>query len=313
MSGDKKQLYISSLTKGLQDHYSDVWKALYPRHYKISDGWGSPISAASVLGESCLQVMNDVDKIHGGTGSIACLSGLLTSYKVPTFFIGHDLFESVQQTKAPEGLTWGDVPFPQKAGLFILPQSNQSNPAWIAWAKLEIGTSVKIPGIWRPLNVVQEMIVMTGHPFSNTFFYTPCVWIPNFKTQVCSSSFNYIDNPDSIENLDFSKFDWSKSITSIVANLFYAMAARPELVERTGVCVRKIKNGPAREEWTPNWIGRTYRIQRPEGDGTHASPRLHWRRGHYRRQPVGAGRKDHKIIWLEPCLVGATETEDAAK
>jgi len=41
------------------------------------------------------------------------------------------------------------------------------------------------------------------------------------------------------------------------------------------------------------------------GNGTHASPRLHWRRGHVRRQPYGTGRGQRKLIWIEPVLVGA--------
>lgn len=33
-------------------------------------------------------------------------------------------------------------------------------------------------------------------------------------------------------------------------------------------------------------------------------PSAHWRRGHYRRQPHGAGRADRKLIWIRPALIG---------
>ena len=51
----------------------------------------------------------------------------------------------------------------------------------------------------------------------------------------------------------------------------------------------------------------TYKITGLSLGGTHASPRMHWRRGHFRRQPIGTGLIDYKIIWLEPCLIGIKE------
>lgn len=41
--------------------------------------------------------------------------------------------------------------------------------------------------------------------------------------------------------------------------------------------------------------------------GTHASPRLHWRRGHFRNQAYGVKHSERKVIWIEPTLIGADE------
>ena len=106
----------------------------------------------------------------------------------------------------------------------------------------------------------------------------------------------------------------------ILFGTILAMNARPQLVEKGKLIKRVGKAGSeqAREFWSPNVIGARYKFKREvprivhgkfeqatrEG-GTHASPRLHWRRGHYRNQPVGPGRKERKTIWLEPCLIGA--------
>ena len=57
----------------------------------------------------------------------------------------------------------------------------------------------------------------------------------------------------------------------------------------------------------PRVIGEGYKpkiIRNYESTGTHASPRTHWRSGHWRQQPYG--KKDDpklKTIWLEPVLV----------
>ena len=39
------------------------------------------------------------------------------------------------------------------------------------------------------------------------------------------------------------------------------------------------------------------------GEGTHASPRPHWRRGHFRRVPCGHGRAERKLVFIKPTLV----------
>ncbi|MEO1295747.1 MAG: hypothetical protein AAFW75_08075, partial [Cyanobacteria bacterium J06636_16] len=36
---------------------------------------------------------------------------------------------------------------------------------------------------------------------------------------------------------------------------------------------------------------------------THASPRTHWRRGHWRNQAMGAGRRQRKLTWIKPTLI----------
>ncbi len=39
------------------------------------------------------------------------------------------------------------------------------------------------------------------------------------------------------------------------------------------------------------------------GEGSRKSPRPHWRKGHFRRIPIGEGRKERKLAWILPVLV----------
>ena len=56
-------------------------------------------------------------------------------------------------------------------------------------------------------------------------------------------------------------------------------------------------------EYSKTVIGRNYATKRSDGNGgTHASPRMHWRRGHFRQQAFGPKMSERKIIWLEPTL-----------
>jgi hypothetical protein len=50
-------------------------------------------------------------------------------------------------------------------------------------------------------------------------------------------------------------------------------------------------------DWTTVEIGPKQEKSAPQG-GTHASPRLHDRRGHWRKHPSG------KAVWVKPCKVG---------
>jgi hypothetical protein len=97
--------------------------------------------------------------------------------------------------------------------------------------------------------------------------------------------------------------------------LLVVLNTRQTLVEY-GACVRpqRFKHGRVKQHelWSPNLIGWRYRpAQAAEAQSTHASPRLHWRRGHVRNQPCGSGRSQRKLIWIEPMLVGMSDREEA--
>lgn len=62
----------------------------------------------------------------------------------------------------------------------------------------------------------------------------------------------------------------------------------------------------------PRWIGESYqikteRLSNSDSPGTHASPRTHWRRGHWRCIEPGEGKqwKESKRLWIEPILINA--------
>lgn len=94
---------------------------------------------------------------------------------------------------------------------------------------------------------------------------------------------NEIDRSFSAEDEKFSNM-----ILVVVLNLMCAMRVKPEIVvhERR---VKQLRRDRTKELWQPNVLGKAYRIAISGGveAGTHASPRTHWRRGHFRQQGVG--------------------------
>jgi hypothetical protein len=146
---------------------------------------------------------------------------------------------------------------------------------------------------------------------------------------------------------------FANNMVRIVTNLILAMEARPELLTRERF-KKHIRRDRHYEVWTPNVLGAKYRLQYQNGAGhvergEHASPIMHWRRGHFRRQGVGeridacvdcnCSRKihanvdhsgycqkpdceceqyvaptqkfhDYKTLWLEPILVNAPKAKE---
>lgn len=295
----------------------DVWHSLQPRTYTGAAGFGTPDIPATLLGAECWAIGRDKTPYHTRT-LLAWMAGKLATLRVPTFHVGRDLLTAANLTQPPESMPWTDVAFPHDAGLFLLPSGLFVTPdgrdfVWVAWCRVRDGDAVKIPGYWQhppfPLRSTDgsDMLVFaTGAPTRDGNHdgclvknYSAAMWpsvvVP--KTEVS----HHRD-----ESISCAEGEIINRLSMVALNVMIAMSCRPELLERDGRRVRVMKKGPAREEWTPNWVGRNYRIQRADGDGTHASPRMHWRRGHHRRQPCGTGRKEHRIIWLEPVLVGGS-------
>ena len=89
------------------------------------------------------------------------------------------------------------------------------------------------------------------------------------------------------------------------------MHRTPDLVENVTPLIfgANKKQGVKKDQETllrARWIGKTYRLRRESSTelmATHPSPRTHWRRGNYKRVPIGErsiGKR--KWVWIEPWL-----------
>lgn len=92
--------------------------------------------------------------------------------------------------------------------------------------------------------------------------------------------------------------------------LVYAQAIEPEVftAERT----RKVGFGATSTRSTPLFIGGNYQpaYNKEKGIGTHASPSIHWRRGHWHRYTVGKGRKERAWRFVQPLLINVKADKD---
>lgn len=206
----------------------------------------------------------DVQKTLREVGHLA----QLRNWDTPLFFIDGKLVEALKHTDPPNnGIDWHSFRLPYESAVFVMPRLPVVEFAGFHVARIEYSRFTD-----NITEIVDGFDVHLFNPMED------CLTIHADK-------------------------DGPSSPAALIANLCYVMNARPEYVEygqRTGT---HKKSGS--ELWTPNIIGRKYATRRAAEaiSGTHASPRMHWRRGHFRHQPFGHELKQTKVIWIEPMLI----------
>jgi hypothetical protein len=256
---------------------------------------------------------------QGSSRSLLMLGHEAMLRQAPSYWLAQPLFEAFLKSDLPPQV--GELRQVIPAGILFLPPgllTPDSEPLrWVIFLHLRAGERIQ------------------------TFCYGDCVWSDdsNPPERICwaattettttySSTFFPVDEtaPDQrilIEGLEALTPDqqererqFARRVDSLVLQTLLAVQILPELMQ-VGGQVGFAKTDPSRHQprkgeltWAnPNWIGQGYRApteRKPPQGGSHASPVCHWRRGHYKRVPIG--RRDEgrrKWIWVQPTLVGA--------
>ena len=254
---------------------------------------------------------------------LSVVSVQLCNQGFPTYFVAPKFAEAVSQTNPPQEGTVGEVHWPLEAALFCLP----------------LETSVRLFGV--PVPFVAFSRCSGGHIQSRfncpprkfelsgdlvaTFYPVLEGRLPIFYHRHAPPTlelkrFLHMEKPitlglglDKVQEYTGEKFDpveersFLDRINAFVIKLVFAMAARPQYLERESVQrPAKVKKGVVvRDElWNPNVLGRNYQVAEPAEGGSHASPRIHWRRGHFHTVSHGKGRLLKRLDWFEPVMVG---------
>lgn len=259
--------------------------------------------------------------VHGvDKWSIGIISRLVQE-QVPTYYAGKDLMLATMASKPPD-MKVIDLRWPRNALMFMLPHKFFDTPqgnharfigvckytksdSRVHWPSVGIDLPIHFDQFLGSIGTIcltSEGEVYAGWlPFGETTMLSECLSFTKHE-------FHYSPSVRLKDAEKDSQFIYQCSDSAI--RLLLAMQARPDLVE-SGSMVKpsRMKKGHYRPEiWQPNFIGRKYVTKREHQGGTHASPKLHWRSGHFRNQPYG--KKDstlYKLIWIEPILIGARE------
>jgi len=118
----------------------------------------------------------------------------------------------------------------------------------------------------------------------------------------------FLELPEGEYNVgEQTEIQFSRSVSRIILQALLYLQTRPEELDTKPSSALRRKGFSSQSlprELDPIWIGRNYQSRHClPGSGTHASPRAHLRRGHWRRVAIGENRSDRKWVWIEPTLV----------
>lgn len=107
--------------------------------------------------------------------------------------------------------------------------------------------------------------------------------------------------------MDAQEQSFLDQMRSLALQVFLALTYRDDLISISRPAdrakgfaqLRKQENAPL----FPRWLGKEYVRPKASYSSGKGSPRSHWRRGHWRQQAIGAGRKQRKVIWIEPTFI----------
>lgn len=207
-------------------------------------------------------------------------------------------------------------------GAYVFDHDIPANAQWPIglWKYLGVDTV-------RPMRVVE--VVLTGSPLGKADYLDDCthffmLYIQNEQETVetlIDKHLAYYASEDCTRDgeermTEQGKQDAEQCILHLAKSLLY-LHTHPETIlnsERSDLEKQLKMVGQKKRARLLRRLPRTYDrvIVRPPGGtlmanmttATHGERATHWRRGHFRQQACGPGHREHKLIFIEPTLVG---------
>jgi hypothetical protein len=246
-------------------------------------------------------------------------------YRVPTYYIAEDFARAVAATDLPHDLRAEDLHWPMPGIVLGFPVRFMLD--YLGREVCFVNAANIDAGRYAAPAILETLKIDVSRP--NVAWQC---WVQHdSQIKSCVAS-HFRDGPvdEAVHNTTYLDYDKTQSATTheyakaflarlsaLMFKLLVVLNTSPRFVE-AGRCIRpqKIRHGRVKlcELWSPNVIGGGYRVaqENPNG-GTHASPRLHYRRGHLRNQPHGPGWSMRKLIWVQPVLVGTRADQSKAE
>jgi hypothetical protein len=255
------------------------------------------------------RICQQIAKIYFTTDKAAVDRALILTPKDSRFVTIHTLLE-VGEAKCPAYWISRDL-------LTALMQSQmQVEPETLHWA-MKVGMIMLPLGMVRSPGGYSTQAILWHVTDRELFWVAICEQDCFCRRFTFGGNKKQFTDTESYDPKDIESFN--NYLQSVFLRIMVLMEARPELIEESAetTCInRGFAKNSAKTLYQPHWIGKEYRLrtQNPHPGGIHASRkiRMHWRKGFLRLQAWGEGRKQRKLIWIEPTLVmGAAELSAA--
>lgn len=309
------------------------WRDVYPRRYHTQHGYVPTDVHAGAMG-AIIHVPMPEEYVNDTLAGTALAANILMKENgCQYFWVTADLCAALLATREPEGQI-NETPWPFRAFTLMIPigamrTRTDGDMAWITVARggrrpdggidpdgddclFLHGASVGASGAPRDwtsyLRSDKPVEAATGEQRHSIDHMDPET-AKEMNRRFGWSVMDMLAAGTVAETEEFDEPETLRAMLRLVMNVAHYLASVPDAVEAGGRGGHTVKRGVTVDEWWyPRWIGRNYTrrvlLTGPPA-GTHASPRTHWRRGHWRTQPVGPGRQDRRRLWIEPILVMA--------
>lgn len=308
------------------------FEALFPRSYRMPVGYWNPryISAqladtlAWLLEHPRAETQEEFDQIMG-LGAIYRAALGLKWNDAPTYCLAQDFGEAIWKATLDDGTLLKDIKFATKAALICLPEDFTLKVigvrvpflvfSWFNGADLARVSQGKIladpNGI---LTVAFNLIKPDGTSLLMSFDCSGSATVKSFTSPPGTAE---VVTPDANLPESMTSEQTHASLLKLAINVILGMAALPQLID--GMVVERPRSAKKKkvlkEICAPRYIGFKYkRVPKPNyTPGTHASPIMHRRNGHWKQQPYGPERTLRKLIWIDEYWVCVPEDEQPKK
>lgn len=320
------QVWQQLLIEGLK---LPEYKMLKERKYNNPRGYQAYEKVSQLM---ATQILNgykfpwDLIKTDFATQSATTINTQIANVQAPVYWLSQSLLESFLHTDLPNWICGMQRPIPTAIlmlpiGFICSPDGESIN--YIAFRHTKAFENPPSIRFKRQLIVTEatnfDYITWTTTTDLGTV-YASCVGLQMMEDGDFDHGKHHFDVYDKLGIKIDEKAEnvFLRTIDSIVLQTLLLMQIRPNIGTNSSASVsanlgfsKAHKQQHAYPVWSPNWIGKEYlptkQIQAAGArNGNHASPRQHWRRGHFRRIVVGSKSENQRQWhWFEPVLVNA--------
>lgn len=243
----------------------------------------------------------------------------LVDLEAPTYFVSDPLIDALERTDVEQTIPMEELQWPHDAMLFVLPSARRfaevsgilGHPSHITMFTIAKVRHEKFGHSYIVTMIDSDgMSCYSHYPCSGTYGDQLKQYGENF---ILSNPIAFYRNELGREVTEDKLAEDRRQIGETVRlawKILCAMNAPNETVRIGGGIMRearekKGRKGARKAMWSPIILDLAEKPQGEDGESTGAGVRLHWRRGHFRRQAHGTGRAQRKMIWIKPHKVGS--------
>lgn len=283
----------------------------------------SPVPKGFILPEQVtkLLISNYLQFEGVQDGNVANLASMtvfeqLSRAKYPWYWLDKNLAHDLSQTNPPESIP-KEINLP-RLGLILVPkniiETVTGTITFIAYCLFEPGKKIdfQFPVINKKFNLIDSRFTDTVPQAQYRLIWFGC----EVDTYVYGGITGLVPEREELKLLQEDFEPWvdeetelseSNKILALLLNcLVYSNPLNTEIEGEVRARKGFGQNSPKKILSRPLWIGKGYTPvsgQSSGEKGTHASPVVHWRRGHWKRIAMGKGRKERKWSWIPPTMV----------